>query len=363
MFKWIPLILILNFSCTTVTIYNPHPDKNIILTHDVSQCYSKRIFKKWTAFYGAVALNKIDPNELFPTENFAYRITEEATGEDAFISFFLGLFTTISRKSIIVDFCTPPLQTTKPNISGNKEKATSQDNKEKEKNLEQESHKSSSKAINNPIYVKSNDEQLIKLLENLEKKVDNVSDLQRKLESELNELKTIEDQLNSFETLEPKIVSNSSEEVDQVIYLKGKRKIIIAGEDEVSTLDDNKIRDKSNLNLNKATKKVTLGSIFFPTNSYRLTPAAKERLQKILNSHRGKFQLIGYADIRGGNRYNYLISKRRALTVYQELTKLLGNVQVSISALGASKFKKSKSITPTELDLQRRVDIVLLAED
>ncbi len=363
MFRLLILVLLLNFSCTTVTIYNPHSDKNIILTHDVSQCYSKRIFKKWTAFYGAVALNKIDPNDMFPTENFAYRITEEATGEDALISFFLGLFTTISRKSIIVDFCTPPLQMTKPETKRDATKTVSPERKEKESQKEQDIEKYSSKGIlNNPIYIGSNNEELLNLLENLERKIDSVSNLQRQLESELNDLKSFEKQLGKYDIDEQsKTLSNSPEEADQVIYLKGKRKIIIAGEEENSK-ESAFTPILSDIQPRKSGRKV-LGSVFFPTNSYKLTASARARLQKILDSHRGKIQLIGYADVRGSNYYNYLISKRRALMVKQEISKLLGNVQINISALGASKFKKERNLTPTRLDWQRRVDIVLLSEE
>jgi hypothetical protein len=92
------------------------------LSDSAQKCSKSNTIKQWSAFYGMLPLTEVTPEALFPNFNASYRIREEFTTEDKIYSLLLGVSSSVTRKSWIVDECpldsrTPAVAVEKPSVS------------------------------------------------------------------------------------------------------------------------------------------------------------------------------------------------------------------------------------------------------
>ncbi len=99
--------------------------------------------------------------------------------------------------------------------------------------------------------------------------------------------------------------------------------------------------------------------IYFDTDQYGLRKNHQEQLEQISHSIGNdyiidKVVITGYADRRGGSRYNQVLSEKRASSISSYLLSTYPNLYTSIhsSALGSS-------VSGDQLRLDRRVDIAI----
>ncbi len=107
-------------------------------------------------------------------------------------------------------------------------------------------------------------------------------------------------------------------------------------------------------------------SVYFGFDKYHLGQGALLQLDSFLNSHPGKirslqFELKGYCDNRGSDKYNDALSDKRVAAVKDYLLKQGANIEFILSALGFGKHSPiNENRTEAERQLNRRVDIVVI---
>lgn len=109
----IPFFLVILFasfflSCAStrqIDIYNPYPDKKIILEGNNTICSDSYERKLWFILYGNYMLNHINAQDIFPSADYTYKIEQMTTVGDKILSIFTGIFFTINRKTLIVKTC------------------------------------------------------------------------------------------------------------------------------------------------------------------------------------------------------------------------------------------------------------------
>jgi outer membrane protein OmpA-like peptidoglycan-associated protein len=102
------LFLAFFLSCGTtkqIDIYNPFPDKDIRIEQKNRSCADTYEIKLWYFLYGSYPINTVNVRELFPTADYTYSIEQNATLGDKVLSFFTGLFFSVSRKTLLVKTC------------------------------------------------------------------------------------------------------------------------------------------------------------------------------------------------------------------------------------------------------------------
>ncbi|MCB1190063.1 MAG: OmpA family protein [Leptospiraceae bacterium] len=381
--KKLVILVCFCLSCISYSIYNPHTDKNITLAQGSASCLSGRTFKQWYAFYGSTTMNTLDSNEFFPSEDYAYKIYEKSTVEDTILSLFLGLFTTISRKTIVVEYChlnskvtqkrqetTNPKQNDKPNsneISEINQKLSKI--MERQDSLEKEIASSKNSLPNNTLprgETEDYQDPFITYMDMINNKLNEAEHRQVQLEDEIRYLKSLpptEKVTSVVETREP--VKNSElqellKSSEQVILIRGKNQSVAIGPNTppavgqsypvgvTPTLPERSRRERSN-------KKIA--SVYFSFNSTRISKKERERIKSLFSQKikNGTVLLVGYSDSVGSNDYNLKLSKKRAEAVREEIKKLTSlNGDIRISAAGEHSHESIRKSS------ERRVDIVIL---
>ena len=130
---------------------------------------------------------------------------------------------------------------------------------------------------------------------------------------------------------------------------------------------DNKNKELGGRIINMQTSNVTyeggkpiLVSIFFEINKSTIVGINNERVaaatKYLLNNPSAKLELIGYADKRGGQRYNELLSERRAGAVKESLVNEYG---IDASRISTSFKGFSEPLSKQNYDINRRVDFMI----
>lgn len=135
--KFVTLKLLLGGSflftdCSSMKIHNPYPDRPLVLETSHQTCTDERSFKQWYFLYGNSQINEISSGELFPTHEYTYRLREEVTVGDAILTILGGLFTTTTRKTIIVEKCQKNNYFTKEELGIKKGIALNEETQEEE---------------------------------------------------------------------------------------------------------------------------------------------------------------------------------------------------------------------------------------
>lgn len=108
----LPIFLIMSilFSCTPMQrIETPRSgaastNYRVISTSD-QNCKVSSSHKRWKILFATYPLSIPEPKEIFPNSNKAYRVYETSDWKDVTISILLGLTTTVTRDSLIVEEC------------------------------------------------------------------------------------------------------------------------------------------------------------------------------------------------------------------------------------------------------------------
>ena len=97
------LIFSLLTGCTSTDqlhIYNPFPDKDLVLEKKNISCASSADIKIWYVLYGNYLLNTVNTKEIFPSPDYTYKVDQVSTIGDKVISIFTGLFFSVSRHTL-----------------------------------------------------------------------------------------------------------------------------------------------------------------------------------------------------------------------------------------------------------------------
>ncbi len=107
---------------------------------------------------------------------------------------------------------------------------------------------------------------------------------------------------------------------------------------------------------------VKVVSVYFKTGRYELSPEAKAELDALATAAKGRksyrIQIAGYADRRGGVRYNEVLTNNRADAVIRYLFNAHGVEIWRMQNLGAGKIDDGAR-TRDDLQKNRRVDVTL----
>ncbi len=379
-------LILSHLSCVSFSIYNPHPNKNIILTQDPSTCLSFKIYKQWYAFYGSLSLNTLDSAVLFPSDEYAYRVTELSTVEDSIITFFLGLFTTMSRKTIQVDYCSLPNKVgklkKKPQLKVEEEKLEVKKESPKEEKIEL-------KDKNEPTEVENKKNDYIASLDSSNIGARELNILNKKLDRIMEKQKSIEKLLETEIPIETSSIVVDEDEENLVSYLEGIHKKLQKTEQRQSKLEE-EVRELKELLANVQTTKPSLDSetlsyetktigprelhrqaktgiltsIYFKFDSTQISSFERAKLRRIVRnlSHNKKIMIVGHSDWIGKVSYNKMLSIRRAEAVRREIQSLLGGLSVKLIIGKVAKPYRTRHIESVA-SWYRRADIVLLDND
>ncbi len=107
-------------------------------------------------------------------------------------------------------------------------------------------------------------------------------------------------------------------------------------------------------------------SVYFDFDRYALTEKALDQLDSFCQKNKKsiphlEFEIKGYCDDRGSDRYNYTLSDKRVATVKKYLLRRGLNIGLIISALGYGETEpKNENKTEPERQMNRRVDIYII---
>jgi len=383
-YKLFGIFLILShLSCVSFSIYNPHPNKNIILTQDTSTCLSSKTYKQWYAFYGSLSLNSLDSAVLFPSEDYAYRVTELSTVEDSIITFFLGLFTTMSRKTIQVDYCNLPSKVgklkKKPQLKAEEEKLEVKKEPPKEEKIELKDKVESTEVENKKSdFVASLDSSNIgtRELNVLNKKLDRIMEKQKSIERLLETEIPIEnssivvdedeDNLVSYlEGIHKKLQKTEQRQTKLEEEVRELKELLVSAQTTKPSLESETLSYETKTigpsELHKQAKRGILTSIYFKFNSSFISEHEREKLRRLVKklSVNKKIMIVGHSDWIGKSSYNKMLSMRRAEAVRRELENILGDVSIKLILGKVAKPLRTKKVESVA-SWFRRADIVLL---
>lgn len=91
-------------------LHNCHPSlqvmgtiKPITIETKSATCQEREEVKVWYALFGSIAMNPV--NFIYRGADKSYRITQETTVGDVIISVLLGLTTSITRNTLLIESC------------------------------------------------------------------------------------------------------------------------------------------------------------------------------------------------------------------------------------------------------------------
>ena len=130
---------------------------------------------------------------------------------------------------------------------------------------------------------------------------------------------------------------------------------------------DNKNKELGSRIINMQTSNVTyeggkpiLVSVFFEVNKTNIDKINGERVASaaryLLSDPNANLELVGHADKSGGQKYNELLSERRAKAVQQVLVNEYG---INSSRLSISFKGFTEPLSKTNYDVNRRVDFIM----
>lgn len=103
--KYIMLITALTLiNCNSVEFKSPS-GQIIMLGDSESVCEKSESFGQWYLLYGTIPLNMPNSETMFTEEYKTYRVKINSTGFDFFVSTVVCFFTSITRKTIVVEYC------------------------------------------------------------------------------------------------------------------------------------------------------------------------------------------------------------------------------------------------------------------
>ncbi|MFH2096549.1 MAG: OmpA family protein, partial [Bacteroidota bacterium] len=129
------------------------------------------------------------------------------------------------------------------------------------------------------------------------------------------------------------------------------------------TIIDNALLKENDLNnIEPGTKELL---IYFDLNSIQIKQAYTKELEKLVQTMKAdndyKLSIKGYADFRGEDEYNLLLSKKRAETVKQFFTAH-GVNKSRILAKGLGEIASGNDFNEKELEKNRRVELQIFKE-
>lgn len=286
-------------SCSTtkqIDLYNPYPDKDIMLERKNVECADSYQKKLWYVLYGNYPINHINARELFPSSEYTYKVEQVATVGDKILSFVTGLFFSISRKTLIVKTC-----------------------------------------------------QVAAKLKKNDQKEDIPDKYNSKIEKLENEISFLKGKISGIETTVGWM--NSPALPQQDISPMNQKTGIRSLKDNDETMA--KI-------LEMKPQEVNHSHFFFKRGSSTITFENRNKLRslkEIFNKPLAKILIIGSADSVGDFKSNLSLSWKRANAVKNALIKFgIDPKKIQISGAGENNPKKSLAI----LENSRRVDIYLV---
>ena len=97
-------------NCTTLALQNPQPDAALLLDTSAAECTEDSNHKQWYLLYGAVPLNRVEPEAVFSQKAESYRLRLETTAAEAAISIPGGFFLSLTRNTLVVEKCAPSVK-------------------------------------------------------------------------------------------------------------------------------------------------------------------------------------------------------------------------------------------------------------
>ncbi|WCL48412.1 LA_0442/LA_0875 N-terminal domain-containing protein [Leptospira sp. GIMC2001] len=91
-------------SFTTSNIFYSPGGNAILLAGPNGTCSIEAEKKQWFAIFGSIPINRIDSKDLFPSKG-EYRVHLKATALDVVVTIFIGFFTTITVRTVVVEKC------------------------------------------------------------------------------------------------------------------------------------------------------------------------------------------------------------------------------------------------------------------
>ncbi|WCL47735.1 hypothetical protein [Leptospira sp. GIMC2001] len=77
----------------------------LLIASATEKCENSKKFKRWKILFATYSISTPKPEDMFPDSSRSYRIRETTDWQDVTLSIILGLTTTISRDTIIIDEC------------------------------------------------------------------------------------------------------------------------------------------------------------------------------------------------------------------------------------------------------------------
>lgn len=321
--KIIFIIFILAQGCANteqLRIYNPYPDKDIILERKNVSCNDSSEIKVWYILYGSFPLNTVNTKEIFPSPDYSYKVEQFATGGDKFLSLITGLFFSVSRKTLRVETCQVVKKDALPEKKGE------------------------------PAIPNSPSQSDIKLGE-LEKEV-------AFLKGKISGIESTVAMVSSNPPIENRKPESSTEYTQSRVVANSNKP-----EEESKEQTQNFAFGKENTARNINQGGLLHSYFLFKTNSFSLNQSEKKKLEKlhsILDKPNSRLLIVGYADKTGKFQSNLSLSWQRALKVKRILIGLgIKESRIQLSAAGETGDSKKSKIA----ELSRRVDLYLLEEN
>ncbi|MBE7411847.1 MAG: OmpA family protein [Leptospiraceae bacterium] len=306
---FLTILTLFSLGCGTtqqLDLYNPYPDKQLILDGTNVSCTDSYERKLWYILYGNYQLNHINTRELFPVLDYTYKIEQVATVGDKILSIFTGLFLSVSRKTLVVKTCQSVAKLQKPEVA-------------------------------------EPDEEEVSTPEKIDPKVDS------KIEELEKEVSFLKGKISGIETTVGWMNSPSQHETKDS---DTKQQAHHRGMGEESEDTTSKI-------LSMQPKEVSRHSFLFKIGSSQIAKNDKAKiksLKEIFQKPFSKILVIGSADSTGNFKNNLNLSWRRAEAVRNEITKLgIPKDRIIISGAGENKGRESSAD-----ESLRRVDIYLV---
>ena len=191
-------------------------------------------------------------------------------------------------------------------------------------------------------------EELQKDVQKLKQRIADVDELKRRIEALENRIAATPEEdvkvtdLRKLEDLRGKL----SDLEERNIYLNERIQKITVETETVTRID--------------GVAHPVLISVFFEVNKSNIDKINAERVAaaaKLLNADPNiTMTLVGHADRTGGQRYNELLSERRARSVYNSLVNEYG---IDASRLSISYRGFKEPLSKTNFDVNRRVDFII----
>lgn len=319
------LILAVSTGCTSTEqlhIYNPFPNKDLVLEKKNISCSNSSDTKIWYALYGSYVINTVNTKEIFPSPDYSYKIEQISTSGDKFISIFTGLFFSVSRHTLRVDTCELGKKQNESEKPARSQDIPTNDHKINELEKEVSFLKGKISGIESSftmIYAPGGTEA----------------------KEQLSEYKRQE----KFKNREDSNVSQNQDSNQSEL-------------NESSYLEESK---EDGANVQNLTPAASAYSYFlFRINSADLSVSEKNKINKLrplLKKPDAKVLIVGYADKTGQFKSNLNLSWRRALEVKKLMMRLgVKPSRIELSAAGETGTTPRGQFSETS----RRVDVYLL---